>query len=779
MDRVRSGECVAIKPDLGPHSRPTDAFDRVRWALLPTMGLLCAVYVGSLFLPTTAVENSLGPWPGLLVLCVPAAVCCLAVVRSRFRLPELIFATCAVMSFTAANIYYASLTVGNATVSYPSLADVGYLLFYPLMLGALVVIVRRQMSGLPWSAWLDSALGSLGAASVLAVLLSPVLADATRGSVHLATIVAVSTPLLDLLLVASVIGIAASQGLDLGRRWSPLAGGLLVFAMSDIVYALQVTNGSYHNGTPLDAGWAIGLTLTALWVDGSAHPNADGRQTPRGAAALAVPALATAAAMVVLLAGTQTHLSKLAVVLAGATLVGAAARTHLAFQRLVRMADLRRQAMSDDLTGLPNRRALYANVPHRLRLTSGRPAALLLLDLDSFKEVNDSLGHHVGDRLLVQVGRRLVEQLRPNDLLARLGGDEFAILLDDTGRNRAEEMAAELRRALAGPFTLEGIAVQTDVSIGIALFPEQGAELSVLLRRADMAMYVAKTARVGHRVYTGADDTRGDARLRTLQELRIAMETDQLVVHYQPKVDLRTGQAVGVEALVRWAHPSRGLLYPERFLGLTEDAGLMRRMTQLVLEKSLDQAATWQRQGTPLKVAVNLSASSLVDSELPDVIAAMIEARQLPPDVLVLEITEEFLMADRDRARSILEHLRDGGVEIAVDDFGTGYSSLAYLRDLPIDELKLDRSFVFPMADDARAAALVASTIGLAHSLDLRMVAEGVESQVAYTELSRLGCDQAQGFYLCRPVPAAELDIWLAERRAASTLPTTRLRPVV
>jgi len=284
-------------------------------------------------------------------------------------------------------------------------------------------------------------------------------------------------------------------------------------------------------------------------------------------------------------------------------------------------------------------------------------------------------------------------------------------------------------------------------------------------------MYKAKAYGDAHHVYGDADETDFATRLRTVEELRTALSNDQLVVYYQPKVDLRTGKVHDVEALVRWEHPTRGLLYPDGFLDLVEEAGLMRAMTRVVLEIALDQAAVWQDAGRGLTVAVNLSASCLVYPDLPDEIAAMLAARDLPPSVLQLEITEEFLMADRDRARKILTRLRRHGVQISVDDFGTGYSSLSYLRDLPIDELKLDRSFIFPMVDDARAAALVEATIALAHSLDLRMVAEGVETDIAYTELSRLGCDQAQGYFMSRPVPAAELDTWLSTWRPPDELP--------
>jgi EAL domain-containing protein (putative c-di-GMP-specific phosphodiesterase class I) len=266
-------------------------------------------------------------------------------------------------------------------------------------------------------------------------------------------------------------------------------------------------------------------------------------------------------------------------------------------------------------------------------------------------------------------------------------------------------------------------------------------------------------------LYGSGDYTDGAARLAMVEELRTAVGTDQLVLHYQPKVDLATGDVHAVEALVRWDRSRRGLLYPDAFLDLVEESGLMPALTRVVLAAALDQVAAWHADGQQLTVAVNLSASSLADVDLPEEIAAMLAERGVPPQALLLEVTEEFLMADRGRARDILTRLRDSGVQISVDDFGTGYSSLSYLRDLPIDELKLDRSFVFPMADDARAAALVASIIGLAHSLGLRIVAEGVETDVAYTELTRLGCDQAQGYFMSRPVPAAELDHWLSNRR--------------
>ncbi|MGB9376760.1 MAG: EAL domain-containing protein [Mycobacteriales bacterium] len=732
-----------------------------RW-LMALMWVLEAAYVLGLAVHGHGFEPIVDGWLGVLTQAAPAALCWSAVHRAGVRRREVTCLAIGLSAFTAGNIAFVHAASHGVTPPFPFIGDLGFLFFYPMVLAVIALAVHRRSGRVRGAVWLDSLLGGLGAAAVLAVVLDPVFAQASGSPLQ--QIASIAYPTFDLLLVAAIVGVASLHGWRLQRDWLPLLAGLAVLACTDVVFALRVATDTFVVGTPLDAGWAIGLALTSLWA-WKGPPELDNARTEQPVA-LAVPAVATAASLVVLVAASRTHVAVIAVMLAAITLIATAGRTQLAFRQLRRLADLRRQATTDDLTGLANRRSFTTQVIARLAKGPGEHA-LLLLDLDKFKEVNDSLGHQVGDRLLGQVGVRLAEQLRDGDILARLGGDEFAVWVGDVDRDQALAVARKVRNKLSEPIMLEGIALRTDVSIGVSLAPEHGSDLSQLLRRADIAMYRSKKNADGPCVYSGSDDAHGEDRLRLVQQLRAAVVEDQFIVHYQPKVDLDTGAVRGVEALVRWHHPTRGLLYPDSFIGVAEDAGLMPALTLLVMEQALDQAATWRTDGRPLTVSVNLSAKSLVNSELPGQIAGLLQARRLPASTLQLEITEDLLMFDRDRGRIILTKLRDSGIRISIDDFGTGYSSLAYLRDLPIDELKLDRSFIFPMADDARAAALVASTIALAHSLGLRMVAEGVENRIALAELTRLGCDQAQGFYFSRPVPAAELDFWLSQREAA------------
>ena len=453
--------------------------------------------------------------------------------------------------------------------------------------------------------------------------------------------------------------------------------------------------------------------------------------------------------------------------------------------RLRRHADeTQHQALHDSLTGLPNRALFRREVETALaaRRDSDLPCAVLLMDLDRFKEVNDTLGHHNGDLLLQAVARRLQSTLRPGDVVARLGGDEFGILLGDAGdRQSIDSLAERMNQALATPFLVQEMTLEVGASIGIATFPEDGDDVDTLIQRADVAMYVAKSTFRGHEFYSHDQDTYSPTKLALLGELRTAIEDGQLAVAYQPKVEVATGRIIGAEALVRWNHPRRGFVPPDEFIPVAEHTGLLRPLTLFVLESSLEQCARWRKAGFELDVAVNLSARNLLDVELPKDVLALLERFELPPSALELEITESALLADPVRTNGVLHELHRIGVGISIDDFGTGYSSLSYLRRMPVDELKIDKSFVTDMALDENAALIVRSTIDLGRNLGLRVVAEGVETREVWEQLAALGCHVAQGYFFGRAVAAPQFLRQLAthgESAPSSALADRRPAPI-
>ena len=433
-------------------------------------------------------------------------------------------------------------------------------------------------------------------------------------------------------------------------------------------------------------------------------------------------------------------------------------------------------SMHDALTGLPNRTLLADRLSQALRAArrDGTTAALLLIDLDRFKEINDTFGHHCGDLLLTQVGPRLTAALREVDTVARLGGDEFAVLLPDiTDVSAAIGVADKLRAALESPFHIEGFDVEgldldVEASVGVVLSGEHGADATTLLQRADIAMYVAKSQNLGVFAYDPAVDGHSPAKLALLGDLRRALDRNELVLHYQPKVSISTGDVIGAEALVRWQHPDRGLVPPDDFIPLAEHTGLIGPLTRYVLDGALGQIRAWADAGRPLTVAVNLSARNLLDERLPAMVAELLTVHGVPAALLELEVTESALMTEPSRAQRLLERLARLGVAISVDDFGAGYTSLGQLKDLPVSELKVDRSFVTTMTEDRSNALIVHSVVDLGHNLGLTIVAEGVETAEALTALAGVGCDVAQGYHLARPMPVDAFDTWYATRPPAA-----------
>jgi diguanylate cyclase len=438
-----------------------------------------------------------------------------------------------------------------------------------------------------------------------------------------------------------------------------------------------------------------------------------------------------------------------------------------------------RQALHDALTGLPNRLLFADRVGHALA-SSGRTGArpvVMLLDLDHFKAVNDTLGHYYGDQMLIELAARLQSSLRPADTVARLGGDEFAVLLPDGGAAAGTLAAKRMLASLERPFSLAGITVGVEASIGIASADTSGiepafsdasadAEMPDLLQLADAAMYQAKKGRDGYRHYAPGREDSTTEHLTLLGELRQALDQDELLVHYQPKIAVDTDELLGVEALVRWQHPTRGLLAPGAFIDLAEGTTLIHRLTDIVLEKSLALTRGWLDQGVRVPVAVNVSARSLLDHGFPAKVAGRLAEARVPASMLCLELTESTIMSDPDGALAILHQLHDMGIRLSVDDFGTGYSSMAYLKVLPVDELKVDRSFVKDMTSNHSDNVLVQSAVDLGHNLGLSVVAEGVEDQATLAALQTIGADVVQGYYLARPMSAELLKPWITERAA-------------
>ncbi|MGI9147391.1 MAG: EAL domain-containing protein [Chloroflexota bacterium] len=422
------------------------------------------------------------------------------------------------------------------------------------------------------------------------------------------------------------------------------------------------------------------------------------------------------------------------------------------------------QALHDPLTGLPNRVLLHDRLRQAIasarREPEHQPLALLVLDLDRFKEVNDTLGHHAGDRLLQEVGQRLRVALRESDTVARLGGDEFAAVLPGADAASAAIAAATLQAALAIPLVLEGQVLSMVASIGIATYPVHGEDADSLLRRADGAMYRAKRAQKGVATYAPAHDSQSSERLAIVAALRRAINLEELSLHYQPQVDRATGRMAGVEALVRWWHPQRGLILSDQFVPLAEQSGLIGQLTRWVLGAALSQSAAWRGLGAGPGLSVNLSSDDVLDEQLPAFIAAQLESKHFAAERLTLEVTETALLADPDRAVDLLRQLRKLGVRIALDDYGVGLSPLAQLKVWPLDEIKPDASLVRGMLAGAGDRAIVRATIDVAHALGLDVVAEGVENEPTLRLLEQMGADRAQGFFIARPMPPSQLTLW-------------------
>ncbi len=684
-------------------------------------------------------------------------------------------------SWAAGDLVNTYMSLDGAQV--PTLAPFNVLWagFFPLAYVGVMVLMRRDVKKLTAANYLDGVVATLVTAAALVAFAFHSIAAASGGGTEFAAVNLVY-PVGDLLLLGlTVLGIAM---LPAGRRarWC-------LIAVAGANNAAGDTCALFNGLLATDVGWFLNvvawpvsllLISSAVWL--TRDPDVPVKENT--SSGFRIPAVASGLALAILFVGSLEHLSQVAIGFATATLVAAGARFGLALRRLNELTEERHRALeiaaqaereskrvaeveahTDDLTGLANRRQFY-KVADRV-LEEGRPLAILLVDLNRFKEINDTLGHNAGDELLRQVAERLREATPPSGLLARLGGDEFAALVADTPVERDVVRTAErLLRVFDEPFPLDGLTIPVEASIGIGAAPLHASTRPGVLRCADVAMYRAKSKRTGVESYVADNDEHSRDYLGLVSDLRLAIGTDQLVLHYQPKRLFEDGRFAGVEALVRWQHPRLGLLPPGEFVPLAEREGLMRELTLCVLDRALAQQRAWREQGEVVPMAVNLSPANLLDTRLPEEVDALIKLHATAPTELELEITEETLMQDPARALDVIARISELGVSFSLDDFGTGYSSLAQLKQLPVRALKIDRSFIANMTASEEDANIVRSTIQLGHSLKLRVVAEGIETPEHLEELADFGCDIAQGFHLSRPIPPDQIVAWIHANEA-------------
>ena len=747
------------------------------------MGTLLAAYLVSLMVRS---PDDAWPWvDGWGVAAYEVILAALLLARGFTRLPGRavpLTLGAAVMAWALGDVAVTAEGWNGASIGIPSLADAFYVAFYPLAYAAIVLMLRREIRRLLPATWLDGAIAGLGAAAVCgAFAFHAVFRSLGGDATTIGVVVDLIYPIGDVLLLALVVGGTAVLP---GRRlpWLLFATACGVNGIGDTFNLFGSTSqvGVVFNGI----AWPIAITLMSIsvWVPPGRRDLLQGGKLP----GFVLPGAGALAGLVILFLGAMQHdVMQVAVALATATLVVVGARLGLSVRGLRSLTEERhRQAVTDELTGLGNRRQLTTLLDAYFEdladpSSQSRSLAFLFVDLDHFKEINDSFGHSAGDELLKQLGPRLMSSLRASDVLVRIGGDELGAVLVDSDPNYAAGLARRLTALLEQPFVLNGVSVRISASIGIAVAPADAGDSISLMRCADVAMYRAKLAHKAYEVYTPSIDDGGN-RLALVEELRAAVEGERLVLHYQPQVDLRSGEIVAAEALVRWPHERLGLIPPLEFLPLAEEAGLMGPLTRLVLDQALGQCAVWRAAGSRLAISVNVSSSNLLDTGFIDLVRTSLRRHGIPAASLILEITETTIIRDFAACQTAIDDLRALGVGVSIDDFGSGFTSLAYLGSLPITELKLDRTFISGLSATGREQdiKLVRATIELGHALGLLVVAEGIETLATLELLALLGCDRAQGYFTGRPVRAQDFamsaaipSLRMATPEAAGPLP--------
>ncbi len=739
-------------------------------------GLLAAAFLALAVLLVVVAANALGvggaaaapvmrDWSSGAISVLVVFIVCLRPLRIHAVRRSFALVAIGVTAYSVGNMLWTTWLSHMAGPSVPSVSDFLWLAFYPLVAAGIVGLTGiRGRNRPPAGVWLDGIVAGGGLAAIGAAIIVPTVLSGHGSAPTLA--MELTFPIGDLLLVGLVVGIVALRGWRFDRGWAGLGAAFALLAAADFLDAVQAagTVGRPSDVTNLTYLLALSAIAFVAWQVPPSRPE------PKFASwsVLLVPSGFMFAALGLLLLDHVQRLSPLPFSLATVTMLAAIGRMVVAFRDARGLAEARRLAGTDDLTALPNRRRFMALTDEAIAAsgTSGRGLAVLMLDLDNFKQLNDTLGHHAGDELLRKIGPRLQHALRHLHTVGRLGGDEFAILVYPAP---AEEAIVQIAQAILGalrePFTVSQLSLRVTGSLGIATFPNHARDAAELMRHADIAMYQAKTSRDGYDFYAHERDTHSLERLSLAGELAAALSGDGIEVHYQPKADARTRRIVGVEALVRWRRADGRLAPPSEFVGPAEHAGLSRELTRRVVGLALAQVRRWHDAGYELQMAINTTVADLLDATFPDEIAAALARHGVPAEALVLEVTESSVLADPERISAVMTRLRALGVELSLDDFGTGYSSMAHLKALPVGELKIDRSFVSRMCSDATDAAIVYALIQLARKLNIRLVAEGVEDRWTWDALRVLDCDLIQGFLISRPLPAAEIELQLESQR--------------
>jgi len=644
---------------------------------------------------------------------------------------------------------------------FPAPGEWLFLASYLGMAGYLIVDVDRKRVR-PTRGWLDIAV-ICGGTSCLASLLLVTPIRLASGEEGLPLLLALMYPLIDVALALLVLGQSLLQARTDQRKTVMIGAAFVLLACADSAFAWQVSTPTYDFGNVSMAFWG---GAWALLVAAACRPEQRViRAIPRATGTRLLVA-AGAVALAALTIRPDDTLAFYTLPPAVLTLTAVGARMALALHDANQAAAAFALSQTDDLTKLPNRRAVRARLTEGL--TTREPLALMLLDLDGFKEINDTLGHHAGDTVLTFVAVRMQEALGNDVMVARLGGDEFAILVRSADQIELVETAHRVLHELAEPIVVDGIEIGPSGSIGITVVEDDDIDSGEVLRRADVAMYQAKSSRSGAAVYDAHLDEFSRSRLELAEDLRKGIADRQIEVWYQPQVDAATMEVCALEALVRWRHPTQGVLSPVAFLPAARRVGLMGLLSDAVAWQAVRDLKQLLTAGLDLRVAINCAPPELLSQTFLPRLYAALQEWDIPGDRLVLEVTEDSFLADPQRAREILLELRDHGIQVSIDDYGTGFSSLAYLRNLPVQELKIDRSLVRDVATDDRSRLIVASTHQLAHALDMRTVAEGVEDAATMARLADLGVDSLQGYHIARPMPAAEVERWMQDWTASA-----------